>query len=245
VNTYFDVKETVRSIIGDDDPNGWLKEGYLGPKINFAYRRQTLYIKRSTGTNLEQMVEIPNAMDSDVNPTNQGLTSLAVYQQKEKPLYGMYEPLYIWWKLAGSRERSYREAREVKTILPGMAVPGAYSGGGFFGGGMNWCWRGNQLFVTPMNNRIDILVDGRFNPPALVKDEDVLVVDPDMEVCLTAGTIPLIGVEAGNPSYQAMLAECEAAADDIVAKIVLQKQGVTARAGSNAQRARGCGWNWW
>jgi hypothetical protein len=55
LNTYFDVKATVRSIIGDDDPNGWLKESYLGPKINFAYRRQTLYIKRSTGSNLEQI----------------------------------------------------------------------------------------------------------------------------------------------------------------------------------------------
>lgn len=245
MNTYFDVKATVRSIIGDDDPNGWLKEGYLGPKINFAYRRQTLYIKRSTGSNLEQMVEIPNAFDVDMNPTNQGLTSLAVYQQAGKPLNGLYEPLYVWWKPAGSQERFYREARQKKTILPGVAVPGAYSGAGFISGGMDWTWRANQIFVTPMNAPIDILVDGRFNPPVLVKDEDVLVVDPDMEICVTAGTIPLIGVEAGNPSYQSMVADCEAAADDIVAKIVRQKQGMTARAGSNARRARGIGWNWW
>lgn len=245
MNTYFDVKQTVRSIIGDDDPNGWLKDTYLGPKINFAYRRQTLYIKRSTGSNLEQMVEIPNALDPNQNPASQGMTSLAVYQQPGKLLYGLYEPLYMWWKPAGSQERFYREASERKTVLPGVAVPGAYSGAGFFGGGMEFCWRGNQLFVTPMNNPIDILVDGRFNPPPLTNDEDILVVDPDMEIAVTTGTIPLIGVEAGNPSYQAMVTDCEAAADDIVAKIVRQKQGVTARAGSNSRRACGIGWNWW
>lgn len=245
MNTYFDVKQTVRSIVGDDDPNGWLKESYLGPKVNFVYRRQTLYIKRSTGMNLEQMVEIPNALDPNDNPTLQGQTSLAVYQQPGGPLVGMYEPLYLWWKPAGSSPRYYREMGQRKTILPGVGVPGVYSGSGFFGGGMEFCWRGNQLYVTPLNSPVDILVDARFNPPALVKDEDVLIVDPDMEICVTAGTIPLIGIEAGNASYQAMVQDMEATADDIVAKLVRQKQGVTARAGSNARRAQGVGWNWW
>jgi hypothetical protein len=248
-NTLNDVKATVRSIIGDDDPNGWLKDTYLVPKINFSYRTQTLYIKRATGMNLEKMVEIPNATDGAGNNSNQGLTTLAKFQQPGGFLDGLYEPLYLWWKPAGASELWYREMREKKTILPGQSVPGG--GGGqpitstWWGGNASFTWRGNQIFITPFSVPVDFLVDGRFNPPALVKDEDVLIADPDMEICVTPATIAIIGVESGNAGYQAMQTEAEAAADDIVAKIVRQKQGFTARAGSNQRRQRGCGWGWW
>jgi hypothetical protein len=79
LNTYADVKATVRSIIGDDSPDGWLKESYLGPKVNYAYRFLTLYIKNATGMNLEKMVEIPNTVDGNGNNSSQGLTTLAQY----------------------------------------------------------------------------------------------------------------------------------------------------------------------
>src|SRR6266704_1629989 len=115
MNTLYDVKQTVRSLVGDDSSE-WTKDGYLVPKINFAYRIQTLYNKRATGANLEQLVEIPNATDPAGNPTTQGLTSLAPFQQPGKPLYGMYEPLYMWWKPAGQPECYYREAFEKKTL---------------------------------------------------------------------------------------------------------------------------------
>ena len=248
MNTLFDVKQTVRSLIGDDDPNGWLKDSYLLPKINYIYRRQTLYIKRSTGMNLENMVEILNAFDANNNPTSQGLTSLAAYQQPGKPLATMYEPLTVWWKPAGSHPQFYREARPRKTILPGQRMGGSYAGAGFFSGGMEFTWRGNQLFVTPINGQIDILVDGRFNPPPLLKDQDVLVVDPDMQVALETGTIPAIGIEAGNPSWTQVMDEAEACCDDIVAKLVRQKQDVTARAGTNSGHrgpGSGGGWGWY
>ena len=245
MNTYFDVKQTVRSLIGDDDPAGWLNESYLGPKVNFCYRRQTLYIKRATGANLEKMVEIPAALDANGNPTTQGLTTLAAFQQKGGLLEGLYEPLYLWWKPANANERCYREIIEKKTILPGQSIASAVVTSSWWGGGMRFTWRSNQIFITPASYPIDILVDGRFNPPALVKDEDVLVVDPDMEVATSMGTIPLIGLEAGNPGWSAAVADAEACADDIVAKIVRGKQGFTARAGSNARRERGCGWYWW
>lgn len=246
MNTLFDVKETVRSIIGDSDPNGWLNDDYLVSKINYAYRAQTLYIKRATGSNLEKMVEIPSATDANGNYITQGLTSLAVFQQPGKYLDGLYEPIFCYWKPAGASELWYREMREKKTILPGQSIPG----GGqvitstWWGGNMAFTWRGNQLFVTPINAPVDFLVDGRFNPPALVKDTDVLVVDPDMEVCVTPATIALIGIESGNAGWLALQTQAEAAADDIVAKIIRQKQGFTARAGSNSRRARGCGWFW-
>lgn len=244
MNTYLDVKATVRSIIGDDDPNGWLKESYLGPKVNFMYRRQTLYIKRATGSNLERMVEIPNALDANSNPTNQGLTSLAVYQQPENLLDGLYEPLYLWYKPAGSPDGAYREMVEKKTILPGRSTTNDVSTYTTWGNRPSFTWRGNQIFLTPTIFPIDILVDGRFNPPALVKDEDYLVVDADMEVCVSSGTIPIIGIESGNAGYLDAVALGEACADDIVAKIIRGKQGQTARAGSNSRRAQGCGWFW-
>ena len=115
MNTFFDVKKTVRSLVGDDNAD-WTSDGYLNPKIQFAYRTQTLYIKRSTGTNLEQLVEIPNALDPNNNPTNQGLTSLENYQQPGGPLEGLYDLLYVWWKPAGAPEYQYRLAFDRKTL---------------------------------------------------------------------------------------------------------------------------------
>lgn len=245
MNTLFDCKATVRSIIGDDDEGGWLKDSYLVPKINYAYRRQYLYLKRATGMNLEKMVEIPAATDGDGNPTTQGLTSLAVYQQPGKYLDGLYEPLYLWWKPAGASQLWYREMKERKTILPGQSVPTSVPSSSWWGGNTSFTWRGNQLFITPVSFPIDILVDGRFNPPALIKDQDPLVADLDMEICVTPATIVIIGIESGNAGYQSMQSEAEAAADDIVAKLVRGKQGFTVRAGSNSRRAQGCGWSWW
>jgi hypothetical protein len=245
MNTLLDVKSTVRSIIGDDDPNGWLKDTYLVPKINFAYRFMTLYLKNATGMNLEKMVEIPNALDPNSNPTNQGLTSLAVYQQPGGLLDGLYEPLFVWWKPAGASELWYREMKERKTILPGQSVPNSVPTSTIWGNNSGFTWRGNQIFVTPIAFPVDILVDGRFNPPALVKDGDVLVADPDMEICVTPQSISIIGIESGNAGYIGIDPKAEEAADNIVAKLIRQKQGFTARAGSNARLSQGCGWNWY
>lgn len=240
MNTLFDVKQTVRSIVGDDSQQ-WTKDSYLVPKINYVYRTQTLYIKRSTGCNLEQLVEIPAALDAGGLPNNAGLVGLAPYQQPGQPLAGLYEPLYLWWKPAGAPEWQYREAFERKTLpfvnpLSSMATA------------MYFTWRGNKLWVTPINMSIDLLIDGRFNPPPLTKDQDVLVVDHDMEVAVTAGTLGIVGIESGNPGYQeSALVMVESAADDIVAKLVRQKQGYTARAGSasTCRRNNGIGWNWY
>ena len=240
MNTLFDVKKTLRSLVGDDAAE-WTNDGYLLPKIQFAYRTQTLYIKRATGSNLEQLVEILDALDPNANDASTGLTSLAAQQQPGEPLYGLYEPLFMWWKPAGAPEVNYREAFEKKTLpfvnqCSSMATV------------MYFTWRGNQLYVTPINCAVDLLVDGRFNPPPLVKDNDVLVVDPDMEVPVTSATLGLIGIEAGNAGYsEASIGMVEGHADDIVAKIIRGKQGYTARAGSasNRRRNNGCGWFWY
>ena len=237
MNTLFDVKATVRSLVGDD-VGEWTNDGYLVPKINLAYRTQYLYIKRGCGSSLEKIVEIPNAPDVNNNDANTGLTSLAAQQQPGKLLSGLYEPLYMWWKPAGTPDSYYNEVFEKKTLpfsLPVSCNPSA---------AMYFTWRGNQLFITPINAPIDILVDGRFNPPPLVKDQDVLVADIDMETTVSPATLAIVGVECGNPNYQSTgQAMAESAADDIVAKIIRGKQGYTARAGSNSRRNRR-GWFW-
>ena len=100
--------------------------------------------------------------------------------------------------------------------------------------------------MTAINAPIDLLIDGRFNPPALVKDEQVLIVHPDMEVPLTTASLGLVGIEAGNTGYtQAAVDMVESQADDIVADLIRQKQSYTYRAGANARRNRGQGWWWW
>ena len=239
MNTLFDVKQSVLSLMGEEN-SGTANDSYLVPKINFAYKTQTLYIKRATGTALEQIVEIPNALDANGNNSNQGLNSLAQFQQKGQPLCGLYEPLFMWWKPAGAPERAYVECYEKKT-LP-FSTPLIYSPTQQ----MYFTWRTNTIFVTPISAPIDLLIDGRFNPPPLVKNEDYLVIDTDAEVPVTTGTIALIGAfDRGNAALeQSALTLCEAAADDIVAKIIRQKQGYTARAGSNAWRKQHRGWSW-
>jgi hypothetical protein len=237
VNTLLDVKKNVRSIVGDDDAE-WTSDDYLLPKINFAYRTQTLYIKAGSGTNLERVVEVPAAVDANGNSTTQGLTSMAEFQQTGGLLEGLYEPLFVWWKIAGSPVQNYRECYEKKTLPFTTGQVTNYATRMYF------TWRGSQLFVTPINTPIDILVDGRFNPPYLTKDEDVLVAHPDMETTLTPATLAIIGTESGNTGWQQMGAQqATDAADNIVAQIIRSKQGYTARAGSMS-RCNRRGWYW-
>lgn len=223
-----------------EENSGTANDAYLVPKINFVYRAQTLYIKRSTGTNLERVVEVPNALDANNNSTNQGLGSLAAQQQPGKLLAGLYEPLLLWWKPANAPERAYVPCFERKTLA--FSTPQTYSPGQQ----MQWTWRENQLYVTPVSAPIDLLIDGRFNPPPLLKDADVLVVDPDMETPVTVGTIGVIGAfDRGNGAMASAATEIsDGSLDDIVAKLVRQKQGYTARAGSNAWRRQQRGWFW-
>ena len=115
MNTLFDVKQTVRTLIGDDE-HGTLTDDYLVPKINFAYRTQTLALMQATGSNLEQVVEIPDSTDVNGNDASKGLTSLAALQQPGGLLDGLVEPLYLWWKPAGAPENQYREMLEKKTL---------------------------------------------------------------------------------------------------------------------------------
>lgn len=241
MNTLFDVKQAIRSMVGDE-PADWTPDAYLVPKINFAYRTQTLYIRANAmGRNLEQVVEIPDAQDGNGNSTSVGRTSLAALQQQGQPLCGLVTPLYLWWKPAGAPEARYRQM-DYKEPLPfsRLSTPQPWNGPAY------WTWRGNTLFTTPIGFPYDLLVDGRFNPPPLVKDTDVLVVHPDMETAVVPGTIALMSAfDTGNAAaLQAAVPLVEEAADCIVNTLITEKQGNTYRGGSNAWRMGMRGWFW-
>lgn len=238
MNTLGDVKKTVRSLVGDDE-GSWTGDSYLVPKINFAYRTAYLKIKTATGQALEQTVQIPDFTDPNNNDGTTGLNSLAAFQQPGKPLAGLYQPMYLWWKPAGAQPRFYRQAVEKQTLPFTMPLTGSWFTA------MYWTWQSNQLLVTPINAPIDILVDGRFNPPPLTKDEDVLVVHPDMETAVSPLTVAAIGMEAGNSQFQTTgQGAAEMAIDNICNLLTLAKQGYTARAGRMARESR-LGWFWW
>ena len=238
MNTLLDVKLTVRSIVGDD-AGEWTRDNYLVPKINYDYKTQTLAIKAASGSELERIVEIPDAADPNGNSTSRGRTSCAPLQQPGQPLAGLYEPLLVWWKPKGMPDYYYRLFMERKT--PQFYTLDAPSPVGL----AYWSWIGGELILTPIGFPYDLLVDGRFNPPALVRNEDVLVSHPDMESCVTPATVAVIGIEAGNPGWlQAGQAQTANAVADIVAQIIRSKQGRTARAGTNAKRQMR-GWFWW
>lgn len=239
MNTLYDVKKTVRSLVGDDE-GSWTGDGYLIPKINFAYRTAIRQIETATGQTLERNVEIPAYIDPNGNQGTQGLTSLYPQQQPGKPLFGLYQPMEIYWKPAGSQPRFYRQAVEKET-LP-FALPFA----GNWWSPMYWTWQNQQLQTTPLNVIMDILVLGRFQPPDLEKDEDVLAAHPSMESLVTPMTLGLIGIEAGNPNFQSsgkMMADM--AMNDICNLLTLAKQGYTARGGRMARSHGGLGWYWW
>ena len=239
MNTLFDVKHTVRTLIGDDE-HGTLTDDYLVPKINFAYRTQTLALMQATGSNLEQVVEIPDSTDVNGNDASKGLTSLAALQQPGGLLDGLVEPLYLWWKPAGAPENQYREMLEKKTLpFVDPSTTGMWSQ-------MCFTWRGNQLFVTPLNLPVDLLVDGRFAAHALTKNEDTMAIHPLMETTVTPASLALCGIEMGNVGFQQAGAQAaKDAADNLCNLIMMSKQGYTARAGSMSWRRAQRGYFWW
>lgn len=239
MNTLYDVKKTVRSLVGDDE-GSWTGDSYLVPKINFAYRTAILAIEQATGQSLERGVDIPAYYDQNGNQGTQGLTSLYPLQQPGQPLAGLQMPMEVWWKPSGSDPRFYREA-VLKQTLP-FALP--FTGNWF--SPMYWTWQNQQLQLTPINVILDFLVLGRFQPLDLVKDNDVLAAHPSMETLVTPTTLALIGVEAGNPNFQSVGQQmAEIAMNNLCNLLTMAKQGYTARGGRMSKSRGGLGWYWW
>lgn len=230
-------------MVGDDE-GSWTTDGYLLPKINFAYEMQTIYLKQASGQNLERIVEIPSFITAQGTQGTQGLTSLAPFQAKGKPLEGLYQPLYLFAKLAGQQPSMYRQVVERKTLpfVNPTTVPATISWPALQ---IYYTWLGNQIYMTPVNAPIDILVDGRFDPQPLTKDTDILVVHPNMSAAVTSATLGLVGTEAGNSGYSAaaidMVNHC---ADGILSLLIKEKQGYTSRAGRMTRYRDRSRWGW-
>lgn len=230
MNTLGDVIKTTQSLLGDPDGE-WVTRDYILPLINQAYRSERIAIKNASGRNLENTVELLNV---DI-----GTTSLYPFQATGKPLQGLYDPLKMWWKMAGQPWSCYTPAFP-KNNLPFVGAPGTQPNALL--GTLCWTWMGLQLKVTPVASAIDILVEGRFNPPPLVQDQDILVLSPDLEAPLSFHSAAIAGVERTNPgllaSYQQM---GDSNINDIVAQLIREKSSFPKRLGRQAPTL---GWRW-
>ncbi len=234
MNTLGDVKGKLRALLGDPDGD-WLTDGYITPIINMTYGAQFLYIKSGCSQNLEKVALIPNL------PA--GTTSLLASQTQDEPLDGLYAPLQVWIKPAGAPINYFRMCTGPRQ-LPHIPPPGAPLAG--LGVSAMWDWMGNQLLITPVAVAIDVEVRGRFNPPALTQDDQILVVDPSMWVATSFGAAAVCGVERSNPAIlQGYAMAGDAACDNIIAELVRQSQGNPARTGRMDRNMAGFyGWRW-
>lgn len=232
MNTLGDVVTECQGLLGDPDGE-WVTRGYILPFINTAYRLAYLFLKNATGRNLEGLQEVLDLP--------QGTTTLYPQQAPGQPLSGLTDPLQVWWKPAGMPANCYRPMSPKET-LPFVGPPGLQPG--LLGVGMWFTWRGNQLTITPISQAIDVMVDGRFNPPPLVDDKQILVVSPDLQTPLAMSAVALTGVERANPAVLAgYSAEAEAALDNIAADLLRQKQLFPKRLGRMAPQSGG-EWGW-
>jgi hypothetical protein len=220
MNTLGDVKAEIRGLVGD--PRGeWANDAYLTPLINTTYRLQVLQLKNATSQNLEGVVLLPNVPG--------GTTSLYEFQAVGQPLCGIYTVLEIYSKPAGTPPNYFRPAGERRFpahVAPPVTPQGLTATVG------SYCWLGNKLLITPPAVAVDIEVTGRFNPPPLVKDGDVLVASPDMQSVTACGTAAVAGVERTNPAILEGYAQMAfAGLDNIAAELIRQKQGITQRPG--------------
>lgn len=222
--TLGDVKAGIRSLLDDDDQE-WTNDAFLTPKINQAAKTLTLYAKSAAGFNLQRQVQVLNIQV--------GLNSLAQYQQGATgataggqgqpagPLSRLTDPIEIWWKQAGTR--NWRPANRIQSLEPGLTP--RYSG-------LQFSWLSNIVEITPMATAIDIVVDGRFNPPIYQQDSDQILVHPDFDTALVWAGAGLAGAVRQNVGYsENYTQQAQNAMDNIVADIIRQNQGAPGRIG--------------
>lgn len=233
MNTLADVKAEIRGLVGD--PRGeWANDAYITPIIGTTYRLQTLVLKNATSQNLEGVVLLPLVAA--------GTTSLYEFQMPGEPLCGLFTVLELYSKPAGMPPNYFRPAGE-RRFPAHAAQPVAPQG--LAQTVLSYCWLGNKLLITPPAGPVDIEVTGRFNPPPLVKDENILVVSPDMQSVTACGASAIAGIERTNPTLLAGYAAlAEAGLDNIAAELIRQKQGMGQRAGL-MDAGQGCfGFRW-
>jgi hypothetical protein len=242
-NTLGDVKQRVRSLMGD--PRGsWITDAYVTPLIQQAYEDITQQLKNGSGKNLEAVIE---ALDIDA-----GTSDLSYLQSYGDPTadpivepgewVGLADPIKLWVKMAGQLPAYYSEARGPRDTLPHGNPPGVTPG--FFSPRVTWAWIGNKISITPVAGAIDAQLYGRFNPPPLQQDTDPLVIYPKATAPVAYATASLVGVERSNPQVlQGYIERAQATVDNIIADIIRQSQGNPRRLGTIGG-SYGNGWGW-
>lgn len=205
-------------------------DAYLTPLINQVYGDQVTQLMSDTGSAFDEQVR-------DVPAIPIGTTSLANYQAEQMandsggpttngPLFGLFSPICVEWKQAGQPDMWYVEAARTGK-LPNVSPAAPFAP--FL---MQWEWRGNIIFLTPLMYVSDLRVRGQFSLPPLVKDTDVLQVHPRMLEATAYGTAALIGQERSNANYTENYSR---KADEVLIEIenilIKAEQGTTTRIG--------------
>jgi len=233
MDTVLDVKETVRSLVGDVDGD-FVTDAYIMPLMNQAYTLQLNKLQNACSPFVTQLVVVPDLP--------QGTATLQTYQTKGKPLYGLFNPLDMEIKPQGQPETAYRPTRRFDK-LPNTSAASPAQPNLLYWGGIGWEYRAYVLFVTALPYPADIRVRGDFRPPKLVNDADILTLHPLMGASLSFATAALIGAERGNQGYiQNYGEQASETLDDILAELVRSQQGTTSRvARMSRSRRRGSG----
>lgn len=225
------VRGKIQALLGD--PRGqWVTRAYINPLIDLSYAAINLNLKNASGKELEAVITVPDvpAGTTSLYPWQAGTAVPgAPANQNATPalLAGLFDPIEVWVKPAGQPVWTYSQARErddLPHVNPLTTASNSLAPGVFYN------WLGNRLGITPVNQPLDIEVTGKFNPPPLADDTDLLVTHEDVWIAVAYITAATAGVERSNPQILAGYAESGIAAqDNIVAAIMRQGQGTPRR----------------
>jgi hypothetical protein len=215
-----ELKGRIAGLLSDPDQDS-LTNAFLLPFINQAYEAEISTLKGTCSPFETKVITLPNLPIGTTDLTAQQRTAAG-------PLLGLTNPLRLKWKPAGAPENQYQTIARVED-LPDL-LPIQPNGLGCSQASFEW--RSNVVFITPFGIAIDLQVKGEFNPPPLLKDDDWILVHPDMGHVLAFGAAALAAVERGNPEWVQSYGALETSALNRVAdQLVREQQSTTFRAG--------------
>lgn len=233
-NSVLDVKQKVRSLIGDPDGD-FATDAYLLPLLNLAYETAVHYLQNTCSPFITKLQVVP--------AVSMGTTSLQQFQTAGEPLDGLINPTQIEYKQVGQPESNYVFMQQ-KLILPAYSPASAPSVGPPFRC-IYWEYRAYVVYLTALPYNCDIRVRGDFRPQALTKDSDLLAIHPLMGAAMAFATGALVGGERQNSNYKADYSEqAIQILDNISSELVRQTQSSPNRIGRMTRGNReGNGWN--
>lgn len=263
MRTVGDAIKKVQALLGD--PRGqWVKPAYVIPLMDTAYSTVYLNIKNASAKNLCGIVTIPSvpAGTTSLYPW-QNATGLAggspvaenappvglaggtgVGAPNPQPvLAGLFDPIEIWVKPAGSAPWQYSRLNGPRDTLPHLDP--SFFGNDTFGPRMYFSFLGNQLRVTPVNADLDFEITGRFGAAPISNPDQLLQGAEDMWVPVVFETACLAGIERSNPQILAgYQARSTAAQDNLIAQLIRGEQGNPARFQKMSREGGMIAWFW-